>query len=112
MRMKAGIVAAVMIVAIAQVGQPQAVAAQARETIPPELFGALQYRMVGPSRGGRVTAVSGHRAQPSFRKLSGQDERYTAVTKTTLGMEPPSCRRRLQEPASGSRAQQLRARLG
>ena len=29
-----------------------------------ELLEALQYRMVGPSRGGRVTAVAGHRAQP------------------------------------------------
>jgi len=31
----------------------------------PELFSGLQYKMVGPSRGGRVTAVAGHRAQPS-----------------------------------------------
>ena len=31
----------------------------------PELFSGLRYRMVGPSRGGRVTAVAGHAAQPS-----------------------------------------------
>ena len=31
----------------------------------PSLFSGLQYRMVGPSRGGRVTAVAGHRAHPS-----------------------------------------------
>ena len=30
-----------------------------------ELFGSLRYRYVGPSRGGRVTAVAGHRDQPS-----------------------------------------------
>ncbi len=29
------------------------------------LFAGLSYRTVGPSRGGRVTAVAGHRAQPS-----------------------------------------------
>ena len=31
----------------------------------PALFQDLQYRMVGPTRGGRVTAVAGHRDQPS-----------------------------------------------
>ncbi len=30
----------------------------------PALFEGLEYRMVGPSRGGRVTAVAGHRSQP------------------------------------------------
>ena len=29
------------------------------------LFSGLEYSMVGPSRGGRVTAVAGHRTQPS-----------------------------------------------
>lgn len=32
--------------------------------VDPGLFGGLRYRMVGPSRGGRVTAVTGHRTQP------------------------------------------------
>ena len=32
--------------------------------VPPARFGGLKYNMVGPSRGGRVTAVAGHRAQP------------------------------------------------
>ena len=32
---------------------------------PGAIFGALEYRYVGPSRGGRVTAVAGHRSQPS-----------------------------------------------
>ena len=36
-----------------------------RGVVPGELFDGLQYRMIGPSRGGRVTAVAGHRAQPS-----------------------------------------------
>ncbi len=31
----------------------------------PDLYQALQYRNIGPSRGGRVTAVAGHAAQPS-----------------------------------------------
>ncbi len=31
----------------------------------PALLQDLQYRMVGPTRGGRVTAVAGHRDQPS-----------------------------------------------
>ncbi len=31
----------------------------------PDLFKGLEYRMVGPSRGGRVTAVAGHRELPS-----------------------------------------------
>ena len=32
--------------------------------VDPKLFGGLKYRMVGPFRGGRVTAVTGHRKQP------------------------------------------------
>ena len=30
----------------------------------PALFGGLEYRMIGPSRGGRVQAVAGHRDRP------------------------------------------------
>ena len=33
--------------------------------MPEALFGGLEYRMIGPSRGGRVTAVAGHRDQRS-----------------------------------------------
>ncbi len=33
--------------------------------MPETLFGGLEYRMIGPSRGGRVTAVAGHRSQRS-----------------------------------------------
>jgi photosystem II stability/assembly factor-like uncharacterized protein len=32
--------------------------------VDPKLLGGLRYRMVGPSRGGRVTTVTGHRKQP------------------------------------------------
>ncbi|MGD8536490.1 MAG: hypothetical protein PVF66_11630 [Candidatus Aminicenantes bacterium] len=35
------------------------------EVCSPNLFKELKYRMVGPSRGGRVTAVAGHLSQPS-----------------------------------------------
>ena len=35
------------------------------ETYSPDLFSGLSYRMIGPSRGGRVTAVAGHKDQPS-----------------------------------------------
>jgi photosystem II stability/assembly factor-like uncharacterized protein len=33
-------------------------------SVDPKLFGGMRYRMVGPSRGGRVTAVAGHRKHP------------------------------------------------
>ncbi|HSK09683.1 MAG TPA: hypothetical protein VK911_08905, partial [Vicinamibacterales bacterium] len=41
--------------------------AQADPTPPldPAVFQALRFRSVGPHRGGRVTAVAGHRAQPT-----------------------------------------------
>jgi hypothetical protein len=38
--------------------------ASAPATLDPALFSGLRYRMVGPSRGGRVTAVTGVRQQP------------------------------------------------
>ena len=43
----------------------QDASSSANDTFSPNLFGGLEYRMVGPSRGGRVTAVAGHREQPS-----------------------------------------------
>ncbi|HET7274644.1 MAG TPA: hypothetical protein VFI91_05665 [Longimicrobiaceae bacterium] len=36
-----------------------------RETVDPALFQNLEYRMIGPSRGGRVTTVTGIAEQPS-----------------------------------------------
>src|SRR5262245_34055152 len=39
---------------------PQNTSAQ----IDPKLFQGLRYRNIGPHRGGRVTAVAGHRRQP------------------------------------------------
>jgi photosystem II stability/assembly factor-like uncharacterized protein len=38
--------------------------AQSANTSSTAIFHSLQYRSIGPSRGGRVTAVAGHRAQP------------------------------------------------
>src|SRR5690349_7629507 len=32
--------------------------------VDPKLFNGLRYRSIGPARGGRVTAVAGHRKQP------------------------------------------------
>ncbi len=44
---------------------PASVAAQSGPTADlSEVFGDLSYRNVGPSRGGRVTAVAGHRSHP------------------------------------------------
>ena len=40
-------------------------AVQAETPMPVDLMAGLRYRYVGPSRGGRVTAVAGHRAQKS-----------------------------------------------
>lgn len=34
------------------------------DQVPPTMFQDLTFRMVGPSRGGRVTAVAGHRSHP------------------------------------------------
>jgi len=39
--------------------------ASENELYPPKLFSGLRYHMLGPSRGGRVTAVAGHSKQPS-----------------------------------------------
>jgi hypothetical protein len=33
-------------------------------TVDPDLYGAMKFRMIGPYRGGRVTAVAGIRSQP------------------------------------------------
>ncbi len=46
-------------------GWPAIARAQAPSgpSVEPALFGGLKYRMVGPSRGGRVTTVTGHRKQ-------------------------------------------------
>ncbi|MCG8462874.1 MAG: hypothetical protein MI919_41845, partial [Holophagales bacterium] len=61
------IIAALSALAIASAWKTEGQAnAAAADYLPsPDLFSALSYRMVGPSRGGRVTAVAGHRAQPS-----------------------------------------------
>ena len=67
MRTKIGVVVSV---AILTIGLSKGLVAQStsssgNEVYSPNLFSGLSYRMIGPSRGGRVTAVAGHRAQPS-----------------------------------------------
>ena len=60
-------VAAVLAPPSAAVAQLPAAAADAPRAEPfdERLFGGLRYRYVGPSRGGRVTAVAGHASHPS-----------------------------------------------
>ncbi len=55
----------VLVLALAGAALETGAAAAANEAYSPDLFSGLKYSMVGPSRGGRVTAVAGHRAQPS-----------------------------------------------
>ena len=62
-----GLLALAAVLALAGAAGPRAQMASGdqSETFAPNLFGGLEYRMVGPSRGGRATAVAGHREQPS-----------------------------------------------
>src|SRR6185503_3554735 len=51
----------------AQVARPPATPSRAAPTRPlvdPALFNGMKYRLVGPSRGGRVTTVTGVPSQP------------------------------------------------
>ena len=61
------VVAALAALAITQVPMlvGETLPASGNEIYAPELFSGLSYRTVGPSRGGRVTAVAGHRDKPS-----------------------------------------------
>ena len=43
----------------------QAQEAESNEVYSPSLFSGMDFRMIGPSRGGRVTTVTGHRDHPS-----------------------------------------------
>ena len=71
MRMKVVVAVALATLMLAQagtlIGQPSPPPASpgAQAGVSADLFAGLEYRMVGPSRGGRATAVAGHRAQPS-----------------------------------------------
>ena len=60
--------ASVAVLAIALLASPvvpaKHVAAQEEMSMVEQLYGELSYRSVGPSRGGRVTAVAGHPAHP------------------------------------------------
>ena len=57
----ARLLSAGFLTALALLGQPDPAAAQdANTTVDPALYQALEYRSVGPSRGGRSTAVTGY----------------------------------------------------
>ena len=60
----ATVAAAAVILTGALAAQTTQPTADGNDTFSPDLFAGLEYRMIGPSRGGRVTAVAGHRAQP------------------------------------------------
>ncbi|MGB3862907.1 MAG: hypothetical protein WA915_12535 [Candidatus Aminicenantaceae bacterium] len=67
MRTKIGILAALAVLFVLMSNDLGAKSGQTdNEVYSPDLFKGLKYRMVGPSRGGRVTAVAGHREQPSI----------------------------------------------
>ena len=57
--------AALVLLASGSVVRGQQPASSDAGPVTPELFAGLSYRTVGPSRGGRVTAVAGHRDQVS-----------------------------------------------
>lgn len=58
--------AALLLITLAAPAQPAvAQTATMAATEAEGLFGSLRYRMLGPTRGGRVTAVAGHRSHPS-----------------------------------------------
>jgi photosystem II stability/assembly factor-like uncharacterized protein len=59
-----GLAALAVAVAHAQTARPAAPALPMMSAVDPALFNGLQYRLVGPSRGGRVTTVTGVPSQP------------------------------------------------
>ncbi len=59
-----GLAALAVAVAHAQTARPAAPALPMMSAVDPALFKGLQYRLVGPSRGGRVTTVTGVPSQP------------------------------------------------
>jgi len=59
------ILAVLWVIALGALGALGASAASENEVYSEKLFSGLRYHMLGPSRGGRVTAVAGHRRQPS-----------------------------------------------
>jgi photosystem II stability/assembly factor-like uncharacterized protein len=50
---------------------PAPATAQSAGRIDPSLYAGLEYRYIGPTRGGRVTAVAGHAAQPNTFYFGG-----------------------------------------
>ncbi len=71
MRMKVVVAVALASLVVSQAGTligqpaPSSGSPGAQAGVAEEMFAGIVYRMVGPSRGGRATAVAGHRDQPS-----------------------------------------------
>src|SRR5256714_2030801 len=77
------------------------VAAQSQSSVDPTLFNGLRYRLVGPSRGGRVTTVTGVPSQPEtfymgvasgglFRTTDG-GVTWTPITDGTVPLGSTGC---------------------
>src|SRR2546425_1089385 len=69
--------------------------------IPPEIYSAMRWRMIGPHRGGRVLAVRGVRGHPDtfyFGAGGGARSRFRAE----FGARGLSHHRRRQDLAEGS----------
>lgn len=59
-----GLTASALLIGLLGTAEVQGQWRDTNQVVAPELFGGLDYRMVGPSRGGRVTAVAGHGSHP------------------------------------------------
>lgn len=59
-------VAAVLLVGLPGTSEVVGQQLDPNEVVSPQRFEGLDYRMVGPSRGGRVTAVAGHSTEPGI----------------------------------------------
>ncbi|HSJ09107.1 MAG TPA: hypothetical protein VK928_04315, partial [Longimicrobiales bacterium] len=62
--MKSRLIATALAVSLLAPGTADAQNGTTAHADPPR-FDAMEYRFVGPIRGGRVTAVAGHAAQPT-----------------------------------------------
>jgi photosystem II stability/assembly factor-like uncharacterized protein len=67
-----------------------AATASENELYPDKLFSGLRYHMLGPSRGGRVTAVAGHRRQPSIFYMGATGGGVWKTTDYGLSWHPVS----------------------
>jgi photosystem II stability/assembly factor-like uncharacterized protein len=71
-------------------GAPQAASQEAAPLVDPLMYSALRFRMVGPSRGGRVTAVAGVRQQPCVFYMGATGGGVWKTQDCGIGWEPVS----------------------